>query len=69
MIMNANQIYQKAFDDELEKFGFRIPSLSKIEKIIDYGKKLKQRFEEKYESRKKKKRKHRRGSSFVFFGK
>lgn len=65
--MSADQIYQKAFDDELEKLGFRIPSLSKIERIVDYGKKLKQWFEEKYE--KKKKQKHRRSSSFVFFGK
>jgi len=67
--MNRDQIYQEAFRGELEKLGFRFPRPSTIERVIDYGKKLKQRFEEKYESKKRKRRKRKRSSSFVFFGK
>lgn len=69
--MGVNKIYQKAFMDELEKFGFRLPRPAAIRKSISFGKKLKQRFDEKYglNKKKKKKSKRKKHSSFIFFRK
>ena len=66
--MDANEIYQEAFEDELRKLAFITPSPSSIRKVINFSKKLKQSFEEKYDSKKKKKKRKRR-FSFIFFGK
>jgi len=65
--MNIDQIYQDAFNDELGKLAMRIPSPNKIKQIVNYGKDLKRQFDEKYGTKKKKKRK--RSNRFSFFRK